>query len=155
MKHSRRYQEIKEKIPSNKYYSLSESLNFLQNNNQEKIKSIKATKAKIAIVKDNLPTSIISVLQKSKQVELLTSEELQQRTIANAPKGIYPNKKNGSLTENILEEAEKFLQGEKELRTDKSGNIQIILGRSDFSQAQLEENYKKLYDKITSLRPMG
>lgn len=43
MKHSRRYREVKEKIPSNKYYSLVESLSFLQNNNQEQLKNIKAS----------------------------------------------------------------------------------------------------------------
>jgi large subunit ribosomal protein L1 len=71
------------------------------------------------------------------------------------PKGIYPNKKNGLLTENLLEEVEKFRKGEKELKTDKGGNINAVIGKSDFSSEQLEENYKFLYNKITDLRPIG
>ena len=44
MKSSRRYREIKEKIPNGKYYSFSEGLKFLQDNsNKEKLKNIKVS----------------------------------------------------------------------------------------------------------------
>jgi large subunit ribosomal protein L1 len=71
------------------------------------------------------------------------------------PKGAYPTKKNGLLTENILEEVNKFSQGEREIKTDKGGNIHMVLGKNDFSLGALEENYKNLYNKITSLKPKG
>jgi large subunit ribosomal protein L1 len=71
------------------------------------------------------------------------------------PKGAYPTKKNGLLTENILEEVNKFSQGEREIKTDKGGNIHMVLGKNDFSLEALEENYKDLYNKITSLKPNG
>ena len=70
-------------------------------------------------------------------------------------KGIYPNKKNGLLTENILEETAKFCQGEREIKTDKGGNIHVVLGKVDFGLGELEANYKSLYNKITSLKPSG
>jgi len=71
------------------------------------------------------------------------------------PKGVYPTKKNGLLTENILEEVNKFCQGEREIKTDKGGNIHTLLGKSDFSLGELEANYKNLYNKITTLKPSG
>ena len=71
------------------------------------------------------------------------------------PKGAYPTKKNGLLTENILEEVNKFSQGEWEIKTDKGGNIHMILGKNDFSLGALEENYKSLYNKVTNLKPKG
>lgn len=71
------------------------------------------------------------------------------------PGGVYPTKKNGFLTENILEETAKFYQGERELKTDKGGNIHMVLGKTDFSSEALAENYKTLYHKITSLKPKG
>lgn len=71
------------------------------------------------------------------------------------PHGIYPTKKNGLLTENILEEVTKFCQGEREIKTDKGGNIHTLLGRSDFGLEELEANYKSLYNKIISLKPTG
>ena len=43
MKHSRRYREIKEKVLSDKHYPLPEGLSFLQSNNKEKLKNIKAS----------------------------------------------------------------------------------------------------------------
>src|SRR5437868_5109571 len=105
MNRSRRYQEIKNKIPSNKYYNLFEAMDFLQNNNFEKLKNIKACfsldrskrktitslkgkvilpypippKGKIAVVKDELSAEITNDLSKIKEVELLSVEEVHQR----------------------------------------------------------------------------
>ncbi|CAG8638007.1 3068_t:CDS:2 [Ambispora gerdemannii] len=193
-KHSRRYRAIKEHVPNNKHYSVAESLNFLQNNNREKLKNIKASfslnwanqknilkskiilphplppKGKLAIIKEDLPTDIVSNLTKNEQVELLTVAEVRQKTEKKkkshetklktlekilAPKGAFPNKKNGSLTENILTEVEKFQQGEKEIKTDKGGNIHAVIGSSDFSRKQLEANFKTIYDTIINLQPVG
>jgi large subunit ribosomal protein L1 len=71
------------------------------------------------------------------------------------PKGLYPTKKNGSLTENILEEIEKFQRGETEIKTDKGGNIQVVIGSSEFPPEQLAENYKIVYGEIVELKPGG
>ena len=206
MKSSRRYREIKEKIPNGKYYSFSEGLKFLQDNsNKEKLKNIKVSfslnwvnqknilkskvtlpnaiplQNKVAVIKEDLPNQLANSLSESKDVELLTVSELKLRleekkksrwgfakllvhpsseakikTLEKilGPKGIYPNKKNGLLTENILEEVDKFQKGEREIKTDKGGNIHALLGKTDFSLEQLEENYKVLRNKITELRPL-
>ncbi|CAG8657661.1 4837_t:CDS:2, partial [Ambispora gerdemannii] len=145
MKRSRRYREIKEKIPNNKYYNLPEAVDFLQNNNPEKLKNIKAIKKerKIAVIKENLPEDILKICQKITEVELLTIAEVRQKLLG--PKGIYPTKKNGSLSENILGEIEKFQQGKTEIKTDKGGNIHAVIGSNDFSLIQLEENYKIIH----------
>jgi ribosomal protein L1 len=39
-KHSKRYRAVSQKIELNKKYSLTEALNFFQENNQEKSKNI-------------------------------------------------------------------------------------------------------------------
>jgi large subunit ribosomal protein L1 len=70
-------------------------------------------------------------------------------------KGVYPTKKNGSVTENLLEEIKKFQQGEMELKTDKSGNIHMIIGSSDFNPDQLKENYKLVHNKVLELKTIG
>jgi large subunit ribosomal protein L1 len=54
-----------------------------------------------------------------------------------------------------LGEIEKFQQGKTEVKTDKGGNIHAVIGSSDFSSAQLEENYKIIYSKIAELKPVG
>ncbi|CAI2199712.1 18916_t:CDS:2, partial [Funneliformis geosporum] len=93
---------IKEKIPNNKYYNVLEAIEFLRNNNPEKLKNIKvcfalnqskrktitalrskiilphpiSPKGKIAVVKDDLPVEMTNDLTKIKAVELLSVEEL-------------------------------------------------------------------------------
>ncbi|CAG8729824.1 6917_t:CDS:2 [Ambispora leptoticha] len=159
MSHSRRYREIKEKIADNKHYNLAEAVDFLRNNNPERLKNIKAIKneRKVAVIKEGLPEDILKECQNIKEVELLTVAEVRQKPLQKllGPKGLYPTKKNGSLTENILEEIKKFQQGEIEVKTDKGGNIHAVIGSCDFSSKQLEENYKIMYDKITELKPTG
>lgn len=139
-------------------------------------------KNKIVVIKEDLPTNIVDSLAGNNQVELLTITELRQRIEEKkksqwgfskvlvhpnneskiktgekllGPKGLYPTKKNGWLTENILEEVKKFQQGEQEIKTDKGGNIHVVIGNDKFSSEQLEENYNKIYNKIVELRPVG
>jgi large subunit ribosomal protein L1 len=66
---------------------------------------------------------------------------------------LYPNQKNGNLTENIAEEISKFQAGEKAIKADKAGNLQMVMGRTDFTPEQLETNYNNIYNKIIALRP--
>ncbi|MCE8163900.1 MAG: hypothetical protein I3274_06865 [Candidatus Moeniiplasma glomeromycotorum] len=211
MNHSRRYQEIKKQIDRHKHHPLSEIISFLQNNNQEKVKNIKATfalnwaaqkqknplrdkiilpyswpvKGKIAVVKDNLPAEIINNLVKNESVELLSVEETHQRIMNesrnkirkrsqwgfvklvihpdNEKKFKLPEKlppkllnliaRRVLLNENPIEEVIKFQKGEKEIRSDRGGNIHAVIGKSDFSLGQLTENYQTLHQKINSLRP--
>jgi large subunit ribosomal protein L1 len=137
---------------------------------------------KVAVVKEGLPEDILEKCRKIKEVELLTISEVRQKVGSQkkshwgftkilvhstseeaikplqkllGPKGIYPTKKNGSLTENILEEIEKFQQGETEIKTDKGGNIQAVIGSSGFLPEHLAENYKIIYDKVIELKPGG
>jgi len=55
-----------------------------------------------------------------------------------------------SVNENVEEEVKKFQQGEREIKTDRNGNIQTVIGKSDFSLEQLAENYQVIYQKINS-----
>jgi large subunit ribosomal protein L1 len=205
MKNSRRYQEIKKKILNNKHYNLIEALDFLRNNNPEKLKSIKASfslhwanqknllktklilpnlvkkEKKIAVIKEELPEDVLKSCQEINEVELLNLSDIRQRIAKKraqwgfdkilahsaseeiikplqkilGPKGIYPTKKNGSVTENVLEEIKKFQQGEIEIKTDKGGNIQLVIGSSEFSSEQLKENYRLAYNKIVELKTVG
>ncbi|CAI2164218.1 17334_t:CDS:2 [Funneliformis geosporum] len=113
-------------------------------------------RSNLVIIKENLTPQLIDSLQTKNNVELLTADELQARLLVHpnsekqikplertlGPRGVYPTKKNGLLTENILEETAKFYQGEREIKTDKGGNIHMVLGKIDFSSGALEENYQ-------------
>jgi large subunit ribosomal protein L1 len=137
-----------------------------------------ASEKKIAVLNEELPVDLATSLRENNQVELLTSEELQKKTAGRkksqwgfekllvyptaekkikplekilAPRGLYPNKKNGNLTENIKEEIAKFEAGEKEIKPDKIGNVNLIIGRSDFTAEQLAANYKSICNKLIEL----
>lgn len=73
-----------------------------------------------------------------------------------AAKGMYPNKKNGWLTEDVLGEVKKVVEkGEQIIKPDKNGNLSFLLGASDWNLDELLENYLKLYTTIMSMRPSG
>ncbi|CAI2162692.1 6828_t:CDS:2 [Funneliformis geosporum] len=148
MKHSRRYRTVKEKI-NNNYYPLAQGLSFLQGNNPEKLKNIKVSK--IAVVKDDLP---VDTVKRFERLVVHPQNEKKFRLPEKLPPKLFGLiARKVSLNENIKEEIEKFQKGEKELKTDRSGNIQAVIGKSNFSLEQLTENYQAIYNKINVLRP--
>src|SRR4051794_915986 len=98
-KHSKRYQETLKKLELNKHYSLNEALQFLKENNSEKLPNIKVAFSfywdakkiplrgnlllpypakkleKIAIIGEELP----SALQNKEGIELISTEEVVRR----------------------------------------------------------------------------
>jgi large subunit ribosomal protein L1 len=71
------------------------------------------------------------------------------------PKGAFPNRKNGLLTEGLLDEIEKINRGEKPIKTDKGGNVGLLLGRKDFDLAKLEENFAELKRSVQAMKPVN
>ncbi len=69
------------------------------------------------------------------------------------PKGLMPNPKLGTVTTNIEKVVSDIKKGQVEYRTDKEGIVSIGFGKKSFTDAQLEENFKSLYDIVKSLRP--
>jgi ribosomal protein L1 len=68
-------------------------------------------------------------------------------------KGSYPNRKNGNLTDDLDKELDKCGKGEINLKFDKAGNLQLLIGQTDFNLEQLLENQKNAYNRIISLKP--
>jgi len=82
--------------------------------------------------------------------------EIKQFEKKLAAKGAFPNKKNNSLffdERHLLEEIEKYKNGEQEIKTDKGGNMHSLIGNVDFSFEQLEDNFKMLNQAINNLKP--
>ena len=69
------------------------------------------------------------------------------------PKGLMPNPKLGTLTTNIKKAIEDIKKGSVEYRTDKDGNINILIGKKSFSDQELVENYNAIYDELKKIRP--
>ncbi|TVP86688.1 MAG: 50S ribosomal protein L1 [Acholeplasmataceae bacterium] len=69
------------------------------------------------------------------------------------PKGLMPNPKTGTVTMDVAKAVTEIKNGKIEYRTDKVGNIHAPIGRVSFTEQQLKENIKTLYDTLSRLRP--
>ena len=69
------------------------------------------------------------------------------------PKGLMPNPKTGTVTMNIAQAIDEIKKGNVTYRTDKEGNVAVIIGKKSFSTEKLVENYKTIYDVILKARP--
>ncbi len=69
------------------------------------------------------------------------------------PKGLMPNPKTGTVTMNVATAVEEIKKGKVTYRTDKEGNVAVIIGKKSFTNEQLVENYKTIYDVILKARP--
>jgi len=62
------------------------------------------------------------------------------------PKGLMPNPKLGSVSDNIKEAVTNAKSGQVEIRNDKDGNIGVSIGKKSFSDDQLIKNFNAILD---------
>ena len=64
------------------------------------------------------------------------------------PKGLMPNPKLGSVSDNIKEAVTNAKSGQVEIRNDKDGNIGVSIGKKSFSDEQLMKNYNAVLETL-------
>ena len=64
------------------------------------------------------------------------------------PKGLMPNPKLGSVSENIKQAVSDAKSGQVEIRNDKDGNIGVSIGKKSFHDDQLLKNYHAILDTL-------
>ena len=64
------------------------------------------------------------------------------------PKGLMPNPKLGSVSENIKQAVSDAKSGQVEIRNDKDGNIGVSIGKKSFNDDQLIKNYHAILDAL-------
>lgn len=69
------------------------------------------------------------------------------------PKGLMPNPKTGTVTMDVAKAVEDIKKGKVEYRVDKEGNINLMIGKVSFTEEQLVENFKAIYNTIAKARP--
>lgn len=70
-------------------------------------------------------------------------------------KGIMPNPKSGTVTDDINKTIEELNRGKVEVRNDKNGIVHCIFGKASFKEAELENNLKSLLVAIRDAKPSG
>ncbi|MDX6255675.1 MAG: large subunit ribosomal protein [Frankiales bacterium] len=69
------------------------------------------------------------------------------------PRGLMPNPKTGTVTNDVAKAVEEIKGGKIEYRVDRQGNLHVIIGKSSFSDVQLVENYAMAIDEIVRAKP--
>uniref|UniRef100_A0A1A9Z1E7 Ribosomal protein n=1 Tax=Glossina pallidipes TaxID=7398 RepID=A0A1A9Z1E7_GLOPL len=69
------------------------------------------------------------------------------------PRGLMPNPKNGTITENITETIKKIQQGQINYRNDKYGIVHITIGKINFEFYKLKQNLLILLKNLMHNKP--
>ena len=69
------------------------------------------------------------------------------------PKGLMPNPKLGTVSNDISKAVKDFKTGLVEIRNDKDGNLASTIGRKSYTTEKLLENYNYFIDSIKKERP--
>jgi large subunit ribosomal protein L1 len=69
------------------------------------------------------------------------------------PRGLMPNPKTGTVTNDIGKAVNDIKGGRIEYRADRTGNVHAIIGKKSFSEEQLLENYLAIVDEVLRSKP--
>ncbi len=89
-------------------------------------------------------------------VAIATTEAMKQvRTLARVlgPKGLMPNPKAGTVTDDIAAGVKAVKAGRVEFKMDKAANIGVGVGKRSFTTAQIIENAQAVIDAIGKAKP--
>jgi|TARA_Y100000310_G_scaffold333597_1_gene411472 large subunit ribosomal protein L1 len=71
------------------------------------------------------------------------------------PKGLMPNPKFGTVTNDIKTAVKAIKKGQIEIKNDKDGNIAASIGKKSFPDAKLKENYEAFMNVLLKEKPSG
>jgi len=69
------------------------------------------------------------------------------------PRGLMPNPKSGTVTDDVAKAVAEFKGGKVEFRADKHGNVHLPIGRVSFEVSALQANMKAAIEELERLRP--
>jgi large subunit ribosomal protein L1 len=69
------------------------------------------------------------------------------------PRGLMPNPKAGTVTEDIGKAITEIKAGKLEYRVDRQANLHLVIGKRSFEERALIENYLAVVDEILRAKP--
>jgi len=71
------------------------------------------------------------------------------------PKGLMPNPKLGTVTNNIKSIVQALKAGQIEIKNDKEGNVGASIGKKNFTDIKIKENYDAFLQAVIKEKPKG
>jgi len=69
------------------------------------------------------------------------------------PRGLMPNPKTGTVTEDTARAVKEVKAGRVEFKIDKAGNVHVPVGKASFGPKQIEENARAVIDALSKSKP--
>ena len=69
------------------------------------------------------------------------------------PRGLMPNPKTGTVTEDTAKAVQEVKAGRVEFKLDKNGNVAVPVGKFSFAENQLVENGNAVIEAVVRARP--
>ena len=69
------------------------------------------------------------------------------------PRGLMPNPKTGTVTNEVAKAVSEFKAGKVEYRTDRHGNVHVPIGKASFERDALVANFQAVIDEINRAKP--
>jgi len=69
------------------------------------------------------------------------------------PKGLMPNPKSGTVTNDVANAVKDLKAGQVELRVEKAGIVHVICGKTSFENADIVDNFRQIYSTLIKKRP--
>jgi large subunit ribosomal protein L1 len=69
------------------------------------------------------------------------------------PRGLMPNPKTGTVTNDIAKAVSDIKGGKVEYRADRTGNVHCVIGKKSFEEQALRENYLTVVDEVLRAKP--
>ncbi|MCX6991592.1 MAG: 50S ribosomal protein L1 [Kiritimatiellaeota bacterium] len=69
------------------------------------------------------------------------------------PRGLMPNPKTGTVTDDLATAIKQFKAGRVEFRMDRHGNVMVPFGKRSFDAAKLVENARTIISAVLAARP--
>ncbi|HNQ74510.1 MAG TPA: 50S ribosomal protein L1 [Verrucomicrobiota bacterium] len=69
------------------------------------------------------------------------------------PRGLMPNPKTGTVTEDTAKAVKEVKAGRVEFKVDKAANVHVAIGKTNFTPEQIEANARAVIDAVVKARP--
>ena len=107
----------------------------------------------VAIAPTSAMKEVQEALEKINQAFTDVMKEVRKVARVLGPRGLMPNPKSGTVTDDIVSAINEVKAGRVEYKMDKTANLTVVVGKRSFSEDKLVENAKTALSSVAAARP--